>query len=479
MKTGEELFMSLFRKKSIAAMLLESEKKGAALKKDLGAFDLTMLGIGAIIGTGIFVLTGVAASTHAGPALIISFILSGLACVFAALCYAEFASSVPVSGSAYTYSYATFGELIAWVLGWDLILEYGVASSAVASGWSGYFQGLIGGFGIHLPKALTSAYNPTEGTFIDLPAILIVLLIAVLLSQGVKKSAKFNTIMVIIKVAVVLLFIAVGVWYVEPANWTPFMPFGFDGVAVGAATVFFAYIGFDAVSTAAEEVKNPKRDMPIGIIASLAVCTVLYIVVSAILTGIVPYTELNVKNPVAFALNYINQDWVAGFISLGAITGITTVLLVMMYGQTRLFYAISRDGLLPKVFSKVNEKTKTPMVNTWVIALMVAFFAGVIPLGKLAELTNIGTLFAFIVVSLGVLVLRKTQPNLKRAFKVPFVPVIPILAILFCGYLALQLPETTWTTFAIWIGIGLVVYFIYGRRNSKLNNSEENEKQSV
>jgi basic amino acid/polyamine antiporter, APA family len=471
--------MSLFRKKSIAAMLLESEKKGASLKKDLGAFDLTMLGIGAIIGTGIFVLTGVAASTHAGPALIISFILSGLACVFAALCYAEFASSVPVSGSAYTYSYATFGELMAWVLGWDLILEYGVASSAVASGWSGYFQGLIGGFGIHLPKALTSAYNPAEGTFIDLPAILIVLFIAVLLTQGVKKSAKFNTIMVIIKIAVVLLFIAVGVWYVEPANWTPFMPFGFDGVAVGAATVFFAYIGFDAVSTAAEEVKNPKRDMPIGIIASLAVCTVLYIVVSAILTGIVPYTELNVKNPVAFALNYINQDWVAGFISLGAITGITTVLLVMLYGQTRLFYAISRDGLLPKVFSKVNEKTQTPMVNTWVVATMVAFFAGVIPLGKLAELTNIGTLFAFIVVSLGVLVLRKTQPNLKRAFKVPFVPVIPILAILFCGYLSLQLPPTTWITFAIWIAIGLIVYFLYGRRNSKLNDADKKEEQTV
>jgi basic amino acid/polyamine antiporter, APA family len=471
--------MSLFRKKSISALLLESEKKGAALKKDLGAFDLTMLGIGAIIGTGIFVLTGVAASTHAGPALIISFIMSGLACVFAALCYAEFASSVPVSGSAYTYSYATFGEIIAWVLGWDLILEYGVASSAVAAGWSGYFQGLLSGFGIHFPKALTSAYNPSEGTFIDLPAILIVLLISILLTQGVKKSAKFNTIMVIIKVAVVLLFIGVGVWYVEPANWTPFMPFGFDGVAVGAATVFFAYIGFDAVSTAAEEVKNPGKNMPIGIIASLAVCTVLYIVVSAILTGIVPYTELNVKNPVAFALNYINQDWVAGFISLGAITGITTVLLVMMYGQTRLFYAISRDGLLPKVFSKVNQKTQTPMLNTWVVAVIVAIFAGVIPLGKLAELTNIGTLFAFIVVSLGVLVLRKTQPNLKRAFKVPFVPVIPILAVLFCGYLALQLPITTWIAFVTWIAIGLVVYVLYGRRNSNLNKPDENERQSV
>ncbi|HYK75090.1 MAG TPA: amino acid permease [Pseudoneobacillus sp.] len=470
--------MSLFRKKSIASLLQESEKKGLSLKKELGAFDLTMLGVGAIIGTGIFVLTGVAASQHAGPALIISFILSGLACVFAALCYAEFASSVPVSGSAYTYSYATFGEIIAWVLGWDLILEYGVASSAVAAGWSGYFQGLLSGFGIHLPKAITSAFNPSEGTFVDIPAILIVLIITFLLTQGVKKSARFNTIMVIIKLAVVLLFIAVGAWYIEPTNWTPFMPFGFDGVAVGAATVFFAYIGFDAVSTAAEEVKNPKRNMPIGIIASLVVCTILYIVVSAILTGIVPYTELNVKNPVAFALNYIHQDWVAGFISVGAITGITTVLLVMMYGQTRLFYAISRDGLLPKAFSKVNERTQTPIINTWVVAVIVAFFAGVIPLGKLAELTNIGTLFAFIVVSLGVIVLRKTQPNLKRAFKVPFVPVIPILAVLFCGYLTLQLPVTTWIAFVIWLVIGLGVYVLYGRHNSKLNHSED-EKQTV
>ncbi|WP_442599246.1 amino acid permease [Neobacillus sp. D3-1R] len=471
--------MSLFRKKSISALLQESENKGLTLKKDLGAFDLTMLGIGAIIGTGIFVLTGVAASQHAGPALIISFILSGLACVFAALCYAEFASSVPVSGSAYTYSYATFGELIAWILGWDLILEYGVASSAVAAGWSGYFQGLLGGFGIYLPKAITSAYNPSAGTYVDIPAILIVLFIMFLLTQGVKKSARFNTIMVIIKLAVVFLFIGVGAWYVKPANWTPFMPFGFDGVAVGAATVFFAYIGFDAVSTAAEEVKNPKRNMPIGIIASLAVCTILYIVVSAILTGIVPYTELNVKNPVAFALNYIHQDWVAGFISLGAITGITTVLLVMMYGQTRLFYAISRDGLLPKAFSKVNKRTNTPVVNTWVVAIIVAFFAGVIPLGKLAELTNIGTLFAFIVVSLGVLVLRKTQPNLKRAFKVPFVPVIPLLAVLFCGYLTLQLPATTWISFFVWLVIGLFVYMLYGRRNSHLNQTEGKEKQTT
>lgn len=377
--------MNPFRKKSIDVLLKETDQKEVSLKKDLGAFDLTMLGVGAIIGTGIFVLTGVAAAEHAGPALVLSFILSGLACVFAALCYAEFASTVPVSGSAYTYSYATFGELIAWVLGWDLILEYGLASSAVASGWSGYFQGLLAGFGLELPKALTSAYDPAKGTFIDVPAILIVFFITFLLTQGVKKSARFNAIMVIIKVAVVLLFIGVGVWYVKPENWVPFMPFGFSGVTAGAATVFFAYIGFDAVSTAAEEVRNPQRNMPIGIIASLAICTSLYIIVSLILTGIVPYKQLAVKNPVAFALNYINQDWVAGFISVGAIAGITTVLLVMMYGQTRLFYAISRDGLLPKVFSRIDKKKQTPVINSWLTCLVVSFFAGVIPLSKLAE----------------------------------------------------------------------------------------------
>ncbi|MBB3906435.1 amino acid permease [Anoxybacillus rupiensis] len=471
--------MSLFRKKSIDVLLKEAGGKGASLKKSLSAFDLTMLGVGAIIGTGIFVLTGVAAAEHAGPALVISFILSGLACVFAALCYAEFASTVPVSGSAYTYSYAAFGELIAWILGWDLILEYGVASSAVAAGWSGYFQGLLAGFGIELPKALTSAYDPAKGTFIDLPAILIVLLIVLLLTRGVKESARFNAVMVIIKVAVVLLFLAVGAWYVKPDNWTPFMPYGFSGVATGAATVFFAYIGFDAVSTAAEEVRNPQRDMPIGIIASLLICTALYIVVSLVLTGIVPYDQLNVKNPVAFALNYIHQDWVAGFISLGAITGITTVLLVMMYGQTRLFYAISRDGLLPKVFSRVSQQKQVPYVNTWLTGLIVAFFAGVVPLNKLAELTNIGTLFAFITVSIGVLVLRRTQPDLKRAFKTPLVPWVPLLAVAFCGYLVLQLPATTWIGFGSWLIIGLVIYFAYGRRHSTLNGpAEANEKVS-
>ncbi len=464
--------MSLFRKKSIQDLIQEAGKKDVKLKKELGAFDLSMLGIGAIIGTGIFVLTGVAAAEHAGPALVVSFILSGLACVFAALCYAEFASTVPVSGSAYTYSYATFGELVAWILGWDLILEYGLACSAVASGWSGYFQGLLAGFGIHFPKVLTSAYDPANGTYIDLPAILITFLISFLLIQGVKKSARFNSIIVLVKLAVVILFIAVGVWYVKPSNWTPFMPFGFKGVATGAATVFFAYIGFDAVSTAAEEVKNPQRNMPIGIIASLLVCTVLYIIVSAILTGIVPYTHLDVKNPVAFALNYIHQDWAAGFISLGAIAGITTVLLVMIYGQTRLFYAISRDGMLPKVLSKVDKQTQTPVLNTWITCVLVSIFAGLVPLGRLAELTNIGTLFAFMTVSVGILYVRKTKGAPTSGFKVPFVPWIPILAFIFCGYLALQLPSLTWISFFVWLVIGLTVYFGYGRKHSLLNEEQ-------
>ncbi|MTH53477.1 amino acid permease [Bacillus mangrovi] len=461
--------MNVFRKKSVEQILLETGNKGIKMNQTLGAFDLTMLGIGAIIGTGIFVLTGVAAAEHAGPALVISFILAGIACAFAALCYAEFASSVPVSGSAYTYSYATFGELIAWILGWDLLLEYGLASAAVASGWSGYFQGFLSGFGISLPKAITSAYNPAEGTYFDLPAVIIAFLISFLLVQGVRESARLNSIMVFIKIAVVLLFIAVGIWYVRPENWTPFMPFGFSGVAAGAATVFFAYIGFDAVSSAAEEVKNPQRNMPIGIILSLAICTVLYIVVSFILTGIVPYTELNVKNPVAFALQYINQDWIAGLLSLGAITGMTTVLLVMMYGLSRLFYAISRDGLLPNGLSKINKKTKTPIRTTILGCLLVSLLAGFIPLDRLADLTSIGTLFAFVSVSIGILVLRKSGQGVKGGFKTPFVPAIPILSVLACVYLMAQLQAETWIAFLIWIAAGLVIYFIYGRTRSHLN----------
>ena len=466
--------MNLFRRKSVATLIGADDGGhggGVRLSKSLGAFDLAMLGVGCIIGTGIFVITGVAAAEHAGPALVLSFIIAGIACVFAALCYSEFASTVPAAGSAYTYSYAAFGELLAWILGWDLILEYGVAASAVASGWSGYFQSLLSGFGLHVPHALSSAFDPANGTYFDLPAALIILLIGFLLTRGVKETARFNTLMVIIKIAVVLLFIVIGVWYVKPSNWTPFMPFGFQGVASGASAIFFAYIGFDSVSTAAEEVRNPQRDMPIGIISSLAICTLLYVVVSLVLTGIVPYTELNVKNPVAFALEYIGQDWAAGLLSLGAIAGITTVLLVLLFGQSRLFYAMSRDGLLPGILSRMNPKTKTPAVNTWMICAVVTVVAGFIPLGRLASLTSIGTLFAFSVVSLGVWVMRHTQPDIRRGFRVPLVPVISSLSVLSCGYLMLQLVLFTWMAFGVWLIIGLCIYFLYGYRHSALNRT--------
>ncbi|GGL47301.1 amino acid permease [Sporolactobacillus putidus] len=464
--------MELFRKKSLDYMIRQASGK-KSLQKALGAFDLTMLGVGAVIGTGIFVLTGVVAAKNAGPAIILSFVFSGLACAFAALCYAEFASMIPASGSAYTYSYTTFGELFAWILGWDLILEYGLACSVVASGWSAYFQELVGGFGIHLPALLSGAFDPSKGSYVDIMAVAIVFLLSAVLMTGVKESSRINDIMVIIKIGVVLLFIVVGIFYVRPSNWSPFMPFGFSGVMQGAATAFLAYIGFDAVSSASEEVKNPQRDMPIGILSSLAICMILYIAVSAVLTGMIPYTKLNVGDPVAFALRFVHQNWVAGFVSLGAILGITTVLFVMMYGQTRLFFAISRDGLLPKGISKLTHKTKTPtrsIILTW---LMATVFSAVIPLNQLAELTNIGTLFAFIVVSLGVIVLRHTRPDIKRNFRVPFVPFIPVLAVLACGYLMVNLSKITWIGFLIWFAIGLIIYFTYGYRHSLLGSAEE------
>ncbi|WFR60731.1 amino acid permease [Paenibacillus amylolyticus] len=456
---------SLFRKKPIAS----EGDNSSALKRALGPLDLTTLGVGAIIGTGIFVLTGVAAATYAGPGLVLSFLLAGIICAFAALCYSEFASSVPASGSAYTYSYTAFGEVIAWILGWDLILEYGFASAAVASGWSGYFQTLLSGFGLELPHALTSAFSSEKGTYFDITAAVITLIITFLLTRGVKEAARANGIMVAIKIIVVLIFIGVGVFYVEPTNWQSFLPFGISGVTAGAATVFFAYIGFDAVSTAAEEVKRPQRDLPIGIIASLAICTVLYIVVSLILTGIVPYNMLNVSDPVAFAFEFVQLKGLSWIVSLGAITGITTVLLVMMYGQTRLLYSMSRDGLLSPVFSKVSGKSQTPAIGTWVAGIIVAMFSGFISLGHLAELTNIGTLFAFAVVSLGIIVLRKNNPDLKRGFRVPLVPLIPILSALGCVYLMTRLAALTWITFFAWLIIGLIIYFAYGRHHSHLN----------
>jgi APA family basic amino acid/polyamine antiporter len=463
--------MSLFRTKSIDD-LIRTSQSGHTLKKSLGTFDLTMLGIGAIVGTGIFVLTGKGAVT-AGPALILSFILAGLACAFAALCYAEFASMIPVSGSVYTYSYATLGEFIAWIIGWDLILEYALATSTVSAGWSGYFQSLLKGItGIEIPQALQAAPGSIPGvtTYFNLPAFLIVMVIAFLLSRGIKESTRVNNLMVLIKIAVVLLFIFVGFGYIKPDNWQPFMPYGFSGVFQAAALVFFAYIGFDAVSSAAEETKNPSRDLPRGIIFSLAICTVLYIIVTLIMTGIVPYPQFHgVDHPISLALQVAGQDWVAGFIDLGAILGITTVLLVMTYGQTRISFAMSRDGLLPKMFSSVHPKYQTPYGSTWLVGIICGLIGGFIPLDTLAELTNIGTLAAFTLVSIAVLVLRKKQPDLKRAFRVPFVPVVPILAVLFCVFLMSQLKWQTWAAFVVWLVIGLVVYFGYSRSRSKLN----------
>lgn len=465
--------MDILRKKPISQLMTEAHGQDHGLKKALGAMDLVMLGIGAIIGTGIFVLTGVAAAKHAGPGLVISFMISGLACGFAALAYAEFASSVPVSGSAYTYSYASLGELLAWIIGWDLVLEYALASSAVAVGWSGYFVTLLKGFGLHLPAWAISAPGAAPGGLINLPALLIVLTITALLSRGIRETAKFNNLMVAIKIAVVLLFIAVAVWHVKPTNWVPFLPFGFKGVLNGAAIVFFAYIGFDAVSTAAEEVKNPQRDLPIGIIGSLIVCTILYIVVAAILTGVVPYTQLDTPAPVALALQLINQNWVAGFVSAGAIAGITTVLLVMLYGQTRVFYAMSRDGLLPTKFSKIHPKFQTPFQTTWMVGVVSALMAAFVPLNELAEMVNIGTLSAFVLVSAAVIAMRRSNPDLPRAFRCPGVPYIPILAILFCFTLMAQLPAITWIRFVVWLAIGFVIYFLYGYRHSKMNVDQQ------
>ncbi|RLQ96600.1 amino acid permease [Falsibacillus albus] len=463
--------MSLWRKKDIGTMM-EGAKQGN-LSKDLGALDLTMLGIGAIIGTGIFVLTGTGALT-AGPGLIFSFIIAAMACFFSALSYAEFASTVPISGSVYTYTYATLGELVAWIIGWDLILEYLLAVSAVSVGWSGYFQSLIGGLGIHVPKSLSAAPGAIPGatTYFNLPAFLIVVVITLLLSIGVKQSKRVNNIMVFVKLAVVLLFIFVGFSYVKPANWHPFLPFGFSGVFSTAALVFFAFIGFDAVASAAEETKNPNKNLPRGILFSLLICTLLYVVVSGIMTGIVPYKQFkgNVDHPISLAIQVAGIDWVAGIIDLGAILGMTTVMLVMLYGQTRIMFAMSRDGLMPKGFSEVHPKFRTPFKATWFLGIIAALMASFLPLQELAELVNIGTLSAFVLISVAVIVLRYTKPDLKRAFRCPAVPIIPGLAILFCGFLISQLGSATWLRFGIWLLIGLIIYFLYSRKHSRLND---------
>ena len=461
--------MNIFRTKPIDALIAETE--GAhSLKKVLGAVDLIALGIGAIIGTGIFVITGVAAARFAGPAVIISFALSAVTCALAALAYAEFASMIPVAGSAYTYSYVALGELFAWIIGWDLILEYSVSISAVAIGWSAYFNNLLKLFGIGIPTYLSASFFTIKGGFIDLPAIAIIVIIAILLMTGIKQSTMVNKVIVCIKLGAILLFIFLAAPHVNTANWHPFVPFGIKGIVSGAAIVFFAYIGFDAVSTAAEEVKEPQRDMPIGIIVSLLIATVLYIAVAGILTGIVKYSELNNQGaPVAYGLMRIGQNWASGIISIGAIAGITSVLLVMLLGQTRIFFAMSRDGLLPKIFGEVSPKTNTPIKSTMLTIAITALPAALLPINIVAQLANIGTLAAFMIVSISIIVLRYKRPNQPRPFKCPAVPLVPVLAVLLCGYLIFSLEPLTWIRFVVWLAIGLIIYFTYSAKKSKLN----------
>src|SRR6476469_7318741 len=474
---------NLLRTKSIEQLVGDAEHGGKSLKRTLTALDLTLLGIGAIIGTGIFVLTGTAAANQAGPGIVLSYVIAGLACGFAALCYGEFSAMIPISGSAYTYAYATLGEIFAWMIGWDLILEYAVGSMTVAVGWSGYFQRILSGFGIALPTWMSAAPAAAPGAVINLPAILIVLAIMVLLVVGVRESARFNAVMVTVKLAAVLFFIVVGGSYVKPANWSPFMPYGFSGVMTGAAVVFFAYIGFDAVSTTAEEAKNPKRDLPIGIIASLIICTLLYLVVAGILTGIIPVVQYKsdqqfLNAPVGYALAVIDKDWAAGLVSAGAVAGITSVLLVMLMSQPRIFFAMSRDQLLPAGVSKVHPKFRTPYITTIITCVIVAAVAGFVPITVLGEMTSIGTLFAFVVVSLAVIVLRVRRPEARRPFRVPGGHVIPVLGVLACVYLMVSLSVMTWVRFLGWLDIGMIIYWFYGRTHSPLADKAEQARQT-
>lgn len=470
---------ALLRKKPVM-----DDMDNLGLKRCLGAFDLTLMGIGAIIGTGIFVLTGVVAATTSGPAVVISFILAGLACAFAALAYAELSSSVGGAGSAYGYSYAAFGEFIAWIIGWDLILEYGVATAAVANGWAGYFNNALHAIGLGLPDYLTkgpfavnSATGLPDGGIVNLPAMGIILVLMFMLIVGVKESARLNTIMVFVKLLTLVIFLSVGIFHINPENWSPFVPFGWFshdelgkpmGILAGASLVFFAYVGFDAVSTATEEANKPQRDVPLGILSSLIFCTLIYIVVSGVLTGMVSYKELNVSSPVAFGLERIGVSWASALVAAGVIAGLTTVMLVLYYALTRILTAMSRDGLAPPFLAAVNTKTKTPVKNTVICGLIMAVMAGFIPLNALAELVNIGTLAAFVLVCIGVIVLRKTHPDLKRPFKMPGGALIPVLGVISCAALISFLPWQTHLRFVLWLAVGLIFYFAYGYHKSKL-----------
>jgi APA family basic amino acid/polyamine antiporter len=475
--------MDLFRRKSVTA--LQAEAAGDhRLKRALGPLNLTALGIGAIIGTGIFVLTGTVAAQNAGPAVVLSFALAGVASIFAALCYSEFASLVPMAGSAYTYGYATLGEFVAWIIGWDLVLEYALSATTVAIGWSGYIVSFLKDFGIHIPAqfqaargtVVTLADGSTDTALFNLPAVFIIAAVTTLLVVGIKESASVNNVIVIIKLAVVVLFIILATPHIDPDNWKPFIPentghrenFGFSGVVAGAAIVFFAYIGFDAVSTAAQEAKNPQRDMPIGIIGSLIICTVLYIAVAAIATGVVRYTELDVPDPIAKVADMAGLGVFATLIKLGAIAGLTSVILVQLLGQSRVFYSMSRDGLLPPFVQKIHPRFRTPYVTSIATGLAVAIPAAILPVRDAAKLVSIGTLLAFVIVCIGVLVLRVREPNLRRPFKTPFIWFVAPMGAISAGYLMFYLDSETWLRLLIWLAVGLAIYFLYGRTHSNL-----------
>ncbi len=454
---------NLWLTKSPSQLQEASEK--TELKKTLRAIDLAALGIGSVVGTGIFVATGQGAHL-AGPGVLVSFIIAAVTSGFCALTYSELASMFPVAGSTYSYAYVAFGELIAWIIGWDLMLEYMVSASAVASGWSATFAGLLQTAGIHLPKALVTA--PLAGGIVDLPAILIVLIITWILYIGIRESSTTNNIIVVVKIAVILLFVFLGVSKVDPSHFKPFAPFGWKGIMSGAAIIFFAYIGFDAVSTAAEETKNPKRDVPLGLLLCLAVVILLYVSVAFVLTGMVPFKEIDLENALPAALARYGIRWGGALVATGAIVGMISTLLITIYGQVRIFMVMARDGLLPASFSRVHPRHRTPHICTWITGGLTAFIAGVLPLSMIIDLVNIGTLFAFIIVSLGVIILRRTRPDLERRFRTPGVPFTPLITIGFCFYLIASLHLTTWIRFAVWLVAGLVIYFFYGLKHSHL-----------